>query len=180
MSRGGGYFAEIKFCPKCGCGNLQKDKYRIENNVNTTYPEFTCTLCGFGFLIKPSLRWEHALGLFKRDRRLRPSDDKREIPLAGDSPNEVDDISTSGIPEQMDQARNQGVDRKSTPSNRVGDNEEVERGPNGESFPEGRSQSLAGTSSSSAPIRGEDKKGESIGEQIRRLLGPSWKRIIYY
>lgn len=80
MPRGGGHFSEIKFCPKCGCENIQRDLYRIEIKVGEIrqkdfYPEFVCNICGLGFLFKPSLRWEHAKQLFAAERRLRPPKD---------------------------------------------------------------------------------------------------------
>jgi hypothetical protein len=78
MSKSRGYFAEVRFCPKCGCTNLKRDNYRRDNLTgDSPFPEFICDLCGFGFQIKPSLRLEHALSLFKRDRRLRPANDKK-------------------------------------------------------------------------------------------------------
>lgn len=81
MSRGEGCFASIKFCPKCGVDNIQRDRYRVEVRVGAFkgkdfYPEFLCNVCGFGFQVKASLRWEHARALFKAERKLRPPNDR--------------------------------------------------------------------------------------------------------
>jgi hypothetical protein len=77
MPRGAGQFSDIKFCPKCGVDNIQRDFYRIDTRVGEIrqkdfYPEFICNVCGFGFMVRPSLRWEHAKGLFAQERKQRP------------------------------------------------------------------------------------------------------------
>jgi predicted nucleic-acid-binding Zn-ribbon protein len=87
MSRGSGFTGYVRFCPKCGVSNLERDTYRVDRKVGEIrqkdfFPEFICNVCGFAFMVKPSLRWEHALGLFKRDRKLRPNNTKFNI---GDS-----------------------------------------------------------------------------------------------
>lgn len=82
MSRGGGDFSTVRFCPRCGVDNIQRDRYRVDTKVGEIkgkdlYPEFICLVCGFGFLVRPSLRWEHSIRLFARERKLRPPNDSR-------------------------------------------------------------------------------------------------------
>jgi hypothetical protein len=73
-------FAECTFCPNCGVDNIERDNYRKDNEPKKNFsgkPEFICLACGFGFLLSPSLRHEHANRMFKEMRSGRYVNDKR-------------------------------------------------------------------------------------------------------
>lgn len=72
-----GKFSELRFCPSCGCETLDRDTYRTESNHprKDGYPEFICRICGLGFRVVPSLRWEQAVRMFAEHRRMRPKAD---------------------------------------------------------------------------------------------------------
>ena len=83
MPRGDRRFSQIKFCPNCGVDNIQRDRYRVEIRAGEIrakdfYPEFVCNVCGFGFSVRPSFRWEHANRLFSEERKLRPPSNREE------------------------------------------------------------------------------------------------------
>lgn len=71
-------FSQLRFCPSCGCEAIERDDYRVENNHARQhgYPEFICRMCGLGFRVVPSLRWEMAVKMFADHRRMRPKADQ--------------------------------------------------------------------------------------------------------
>lgn len=71
-------YAKCTFCPSCGVQNIERDRYRYENEPDRKFrgrPEFLCLACGFGFLLAPSKRAESANIIFKSQRKLREPND---------------------------------------------------------------------------------------------------------
>ena len=64
-----GDYSGLRFCPKCGVGSLEFDRYREPKNFPIA--EYICMTCGFGFRISQSKRVQDADVMFKRDRQLR-------------------------------------------------------------------------------------------------------------
>lgn len=56
-----------------------------------------------------------------------------------------------------------------------GDNGQSKRSSEGESFPGGRTEDLVFPPTTKAAIQREAEEGISVGEQLRRLLGPSYR-----
>ena len=68
MSKRGSY-SGLRFCPQCGVEALVFDRYREAKNC--PFPEYICTICGFGFRIGPSKRVEFANALHREHRKQR-------------------------------------------------------------------------------------------------------------
>ena len=59
-------FGKGRFCPWCSTETLMRDIYQV-----TPHPEYFCTLCGMGFRIEPSSRYQQACKYFKLERKKR-------------------------------------------------------------------------------------------------------------
>jgi hypothetical protein len=69
-----GIFAKASFCPFCGVRSLERDRYG-ETLADPRYKnEFSCTACGMGFSLGPSMRYQQAIRLAKAHREMRPAD----------------------------------------------------------------------------------------------------------
>lgn len=63
------YSRNVAFCPKCGGRTLDRDEYRKQPKDGC---DFVCRICGFGFRISKSARWNAAEELFRLSRQHAP------------------------------------------------------------------------------------------------------------
>lgn len=67
-------FANPRFCPRCGCEALHRDIHEYQDGPygqHHSKPSFNCLMCGFSFILGPSVRWMIAQRLFREHREVR-------------------------------------------------------------------------------------------------------------
>jgi len=80
-----GFERRIRFCPSCGTQRIERSTRSVDPfGKQISGKEYWCSLCGFGFNLRPSVDWNIALTRF-REHRKTGIPDRRFVEAAVDA-----------------------------------------------------------------------------------------------